>query len=99
LKYGFKQKFIAKLQRRHPDYCRERIKTIKKNNSKSGVIIISAKSSLDDKINGLNLGVDDYMTKPFQLSELNSRIKTEWEAEFKMDGKNIRQILTWKRTG
>jgi DNA-binding response OmpR family regulator len=42
---------------------------------RTGVIIISAKNSLDDKISGLDLGADDYMTKPFQLSELNSRIK------------------------
>lgn len=51
------------------------LKTIKKYQVKAGVIIISAKNSLDDKINGLDLGADDYMTKPFQLSELNSRIK------------------------
>jgi DNA-binding response OmpR family regulator len=51
------------------------LKTIKKYQLKAGVIIISAKNSLDDKINGLDLGADDYMTKPFQLSELNSRIK------------------------
>jgi len=48
---------------------------IKKYNLQAGVIIISAKNSLDDKISGLDLGADDYMTKPFQLSELNSRIK------------------------
>ncbi len=53
----------------------ELIQTIKKMNLRSGVIIISAKNSLDDKISGLDLGADDYMTKPFQLSELNSRIK------------------------
>jgi DNA-binding response OmpR family regulator len=40
-----------------------------------GVIIISARSSLDDKIAGLNLGADDYLTKPFHLSELNARVK------------------------
>jgi len=51
------------------------IKTIKKHNLQAGLIILSAKNSLDDKINGLDLGADDYMTKPFQLSELNSRIK------------------------
>jgi DNA-binding response OmpR family regulator len=44
------------------------LKTIKKYQLKAGVIIISAKNSLDDKINGLDLGADDYMTKPFQLS-------------------------------
>ncbi|MFH2096165.1 MAG: response regulator transcription factor [Bacteroidota bacterium] len=51
------------------------LKTIKKYQIKSGVIIISAKNSLDDKITGLDLGADDYITKPFQLSELNSRIR------------------------
>ena len=51
------------------------IKQLKKNNSKAGVIIISAKNSLDDKISGLDLGADDYLAKPFNLSELNSRIK------------------------
>lgn len=53
----------------------ELLKTIKKHNIKSGIIILSAKNSLDDKIHGLDLGADDYLTKPFQLSELNSRIK------------------------
>lgn len=51
------------------------LKKIKQDNSKAGIIILSAKSSLDDKIKGLDLGADDYITKPFQLSELNSRIK------------------------
>jgi len=47
---------------------------LKKNNKTDGVIIISAKDSLDDKINGLQLGADDYLTKPFHLSELSVRI-------------------------
>lgn len=53
----------------------ELLKTIKKQQVKSGVIIISAKNSTDDKIIGLDLGADDYLAKPFQLSELNSKIK------------------------
>ncbi len=53
----------------------ELLKIIKERQLKSGIIIVSAKNSTDDKINGLDLGADDYMTKPFQLSELNSRIK------------------------
>src|SRR5699024_909883 len=40
-----------------------------------GTIIISAKNSLDDKVHGLELGGDDYLTKPFQLAELHARIK------------------------
>lgn len=51
------------------------IKEIKFKKSKAGIIIISAKNSLDDKIYGLDLGADDYLPKPFHLSELNSRIK------------------------
>lgn len=39
-------------------------------------IIISAKNSLDDRLRGLDLGADDYLTKPFHLAELNSRIKS-----------------------
>lgn len=66
----------------------ELIKIIKKKNLISGLIIISAKNSLDDKIRGLDLGADDYMTKPFQLSELNSRIKAVLRRK-KFDGNNI----------
>lgn len=49
----------------------EQLKTDKKTD---GVLIISAKNSLDDKIKGLNLGADDYLSKPFHLSEMNARI-------------------------
>ncbi|HXB39196.1 MAG TPA: response regulator transcription factor [Bacteroidia bacterium] len=51
------------------------VRQLKKNNSKAGIIIISAKNSLDDKIAGLDLGADDYLPKPFHLTELNARIK------------------------
>jgi DNA-binding response OmpR family regulator len=51
------------------------LKEIKQHNISAGVIILSAKSSLDDKVSGLDIGADDYLTKPFHLSELNSRIK------------------------
>lgn len=51
------------------------LESIRKFNTNAGVIILSARNSLDDKITGLDLGADDYITKPFQLSELNSRIK------------------------
>ena len=45
------------------------------NKKNDAVIIISARDSLDDKIAGLDLGADDYLTKPFHLSELYSRVK------------------------
>ncbi len=51
------------------------VKQLKQNNSKAGIIIISAKNSIDDKIWGLDLGADDYLPKPFDLAELNARIK------------------------
>ncbi len=47
---------------------------IKKRDTDSGVIIISARGSLDDKITGLKTGADDYLAKPFSLSELSIRI-------------------------
>lgn len=47
---------------------------LKQANKLDGVIIISARDELDDKINGLKLGADDYLTKPFHLSELSVRI-------------------------
>lgn len=52
----------------------EVLKTIKKEKKNAGVIIISANNSLTDKLEGLDLGADDYITKPFHLAELNSRI-------------------------
>lgn len=46
-----------------------------KDTKTDGVIILSARNSLDDKLKGLGLGADDYLTKPFYFSELNARIK------------------------
>lgn len=48
---------------------------VKKENKMDGVIIISAKDSLDDRIKGLKLGADDYLAKPFHLPELSARIE------------------------
>ncbi len=50
------------------------LEEIKKQNKQEGVIIISAKDSLDDKVKGLQLGADDYLPKPFHLPELAARI-------------------------
>ncbi|MDQ6902901.1 MAG: response regulator transcription factor [Bacteroidota bacterium] len=50
------------------------LRELKANNKMDGVLIISAKNSLDDKITGLTLGADDYLAKPFHLSELSARV-------------------------
>ena len=50
------------------------LKELKADNKMDGVLIISAKNSLDDKIKGLTLGADDYLVKPFHLSELKARV-------------------------
>ncbi|WP_286727810.1 MULTISPECIES: response regulator transcription factor [Sphingobacterium] len=66
-----------------------------KNEGKSdNVIIISAKDSLDDKLKGLELGADDYLTKPFHIAELNARIKAvlrrkQWEGKHTLEMGNI----------
>lgn len=52
----------------------ELLRFLKKKDRTDGVIIISARNSLDHKIEGLSLGADDYLIKPFHLSELNARI-------------------------
>ena len=50
------------------------LEILRKENKQAGVIIISAKNSIDDKITGLKLGADDYLPKPFHLSELGARV-------------------------
>jgi len=53
----------------------EILKELKRQNKTEGVIIISAKETLETRIEGLQLGADDYLTKPFHLSELLVRIQ------------------------
>lgn len=52
------------------------LRELKRLRRSDSVLIISAKDSLDDKVDGLELGADDYLTKPFHLAELNARIKS-----------------------
>ncbi|MBF4471209.1 MULTISPECIES: response regulator transcription factor [Flavobacterium] len=51
------------------------LKELKSKNKTEGIIIISAKENLDTRIEGFNLGADDYLTKPFHLSELLVRMQ------------------------
>lgn len=64
----------------------EVLKKLKELDKLDAVIIISAKDSLDDKLLGLELGADDYLTKPFHLAELNARIKAVLRRK-SLDGK------------
>ena len=52
----------------------ELLRYLKQDGKTDAVIIISAKGALEDKIEGLQLGADDYLTKPFHLSELGVRV-------------------------
>ncbi|MGL5682032.1 MAG: response regulator transcription factor [Marinifilaceae bacterium] len=52
------------------------LKELKQMERSENVIILSAKDSLEDKVVGLDLGADDYLSKPFHLAELNARIKS-----------------------
>ncbi|MDF2516820.1 MAG: DNA-binding response regulator [Sphingobacterium sp.] len=64
---------------------------LKKEGKSDNVIIISAKDSLDDKLQGLELGADDYLTKPFHIAELNARIKAVLRRK-QRDGKNTLEM-------
>lgn len=64
---------------------------LKKEGKSDNVIIISAKDSLDDKLKGLELGADDYLTKPFHIAELNARIKAVLRRK-QREGKNTLEM-------
>ncbi|QKG57041.1 response regulator transcription factor [Hymenobacter sp. BRD128] len=51
------------------------LRMLKADNSLAGVLVISARDGLDDRIAGLDLGADDYLVKPFHISELNARLR------------------------
>ena len=67
------------------------LQELKKNDKSGNVIIISAKNAIEDKINGLELGADDYLTKPFHIAELTARIKAVIRRN-NLDGKNYIEI-------
>jgi DNA-binding response OmpR family regulator len=69
----------------------ELLEELKKLDKADSVIIISAKDSIDDKVKGLDLGADDYLTKPFQIAELNARIKSVLRRR-KSDGRRLLQL-------
>jgi DNA-binding response OmpR family regulator len=52
------------------------IREMKANKLTDGILILSARGSIDDKLTGLNIGADDYLTKPFHFAELSARINS-----------------------
>ena len=67
------------------------IREVKEMNPDTGIIIVSARDTVDDRVGGLVLGADDYLTKPFSLSELNARIHSI-HRRIKHEGKNTHQF-------
>src|SRR5205085_12392758 len=65
----------------------EVLQELKNENKLDGVLIISARNSLDDKVSALKTGADDYLTKPFHLPELSARINAIIRRK-SFDGKN-----------
>jgi two-component system, OmpR family, response regulator len=53
----------------------EILRRIRNNDLHTPVILLTAKSSVEDKVSGLDLGANDYITKPFQIEELLARIR------------------------
>ena len=64
------------------------IAQLKENNSDSGILIVTAKNAIEDKVKGLELGADDYITKPFHKAELNARIRSILRRN-KFNGSNL----------
>jgi DNA-binding response OmpR family regulator len=79
----------------------ELLESLKRRNNHTGVIIISAKDSLEDKIKGIHIGADDYLPKPFHLSELSARIyalirRTRYESNNYIQSNNLKIDLLSK---
>ena len=68
------------------------LKQIREENIDTKVIMLTAKSELEDKLNGLNHGADDYMTKPFHIEELIARVNIQLR---KNSNKIISDILEY----
>jgi len=64
------------------------IRELKANKSTDGILILSARSSLDDKLTGLKIGADDYLTKPFHFAEMSARINSIYRRN-KLLGLNV----------
>lgn len=53
----------------------EVLRTMRARQNRSAVLVLTARGALDERVKGLDLGADDYMTKPFEVSELEARVR------------------------
>ena len=65
------------------------LKSLKRDSLEVPVIVISARDALDDRVQGLDLGADDYLVKPFELEELAARIRSVRRRVTKADTSNL----------
>ncbi len=72
-------------------------KTLKKNNIQVPIIILSAKDQEIDKIMGLDLGADDYVTKPFNIRELIARINAVMRRKRRYDQQGVPERFKFGR--
>lgn len=66
------------------------LKALRKKHIQTPVLLLTARSSLTDKVNGLDLGADDYLQKPFDLDELKARAR----ALLRRSEKELRTVIT-----
>ena len=77
------------------------VRTLKSDGSPAGVLVLTARDGLDDRVQGLDLGADDYLTKPFHLSELNARLRALLRRR-QFQGQHhivFRDLLVWPELG
>ena len=60
----------------------EILRQFRKHNTNTPVLILSARDQIEDKVNGLDLGANDYLTKPFHFQELEARIRSLTRRKF-----------------
>ena len=77
-----------------PDISGEEICSRIRRQSRIPIIMLTAKTMEDDMLNGLNLGADDYITKPFSLKNLYARIQAEWRRS-DHDLKPLAEKFSW----
>lgn len=65
------------------------LKRIRQTDAPVGVLVLTARSEIDDKVHFLDIGADDYLTKPFELAELDARLRAVYRRRLPKSGKMI----------